>query len=274
MDGPTSITPRLEDALMSGIALLPAGANVVLQLARVPVGRAVASSPVASGSLTRHPLKRTRTTLAFLALALTGTDEERRRIRREIDRSHRPVRSRPGDEVPYSAFDPELQGWVAACLYQGARQAVVLSGIAVEEVDDELYRIAERLGTTLQVPADWWPADRAAFAEYWREHLAECRFDDVTGPYLRSFVALDFLPLGLGRVLGPLHALLVGHFLAPELREGLGIPWDARRARRADRLVTVVARGWRRLPRALRHAPLNLVLYDTRRRLARGRPVV
>ena len=40
-------------------------------------------------------------------------------MRREVDRQHRQVRSRPGDAVPYNAFDTGLQLWVAACLYAG-----------------------------------------------------------------------------------------------------------------------------------------------------------
>lgn len=259
---------------MSGLALLPAGANVVMQLAQLPVGHAVARSRVSSGSLTRHPWKRTRTTLAFLVVALVGTDEERRLIRREIDRSHARVRSAPGDPVPYSAFDPELQGWVAACLYQGSRQVLALAGLDEDQFGDELYRHAERLATTLQVPADWWPSDRTAFARYWDDQLARCRFDETTRGYLRAFVELTFVPLALGRPLAPLHRLLVGHFLPPALRDGLGLAWDERRARRAERLVRVLVAANRRLPRALRRFPLNAVLADTRRRLARGRRVV
>ena len=259
---------------MSGVALLPAGANVVMQLSQIPVGHAVARSRVTEGSLTHHPIKRTRTTLAFLAVAVWGTDDERLALRREIDRAHARVRSEPGDAVAYRAFDPELQGWVAACLYQGARQAVELAGADVALLDDELYALCERLGTTLQVPEGWWPPDRTAFAHYWDEQLARASFDDVTGPYLRSFVRLEFLPRPLASVLGPLNSLLVGHFLPDALRRGLALPWNRRRARIARALVSASTRIWCRLPAPLRHFPLNWVLADTRRRLATGRAVL
>ncbi len=259
---------------MSGVALLPAGANVVLQLSQLPVGHAVARSRVVEGALVHHPLKRTRTTLAFLAIAVFGTDDERVALRREIDRSHARVRSRSGDPVAYNAFDPELQGWVAACLYQGARQAVELAGADLAQVDDELYRVAERLGTTLQVPEGWWPRDRAAFARYWDDQMARAGFDDVTGRYLRSFVSLEFLPRPLAVVAGPLNGLLVGYFLPDRLRRDLTLTWSPRRERAARALVAAITQIWRRLPGPLRHFPLNWVLADTRRRLSSGRAVV
>ena len=259
---------------MSGVALLPAGANVVMQLSQLPVGHAVARSRVVEGSLVHHPIKRTRTTLAFLAIAVFGTDDERAALRREIDRAHAQVRSEPGDPVAYDAFDPELQGWIAACLYQGARQAVALAGLDLAAVDDELYRVAERLGTTLQVPEGWWPRDRAAFSQYWDEQVARARVDDLTRQYLRDFVDLAFLPRPLGATIGPVNRLVVGHFLPDRLRRQVGLNWDVRHDRLARALVGSLAHLWRRLPRPLRHFPLNWVLADTRRRLSTGRAVV
>ncbi len=268
------LSPRLGDALMSGMALLPAGANVVMQLSQLPVGHAVARSPVTEGALTHHPIKRTRTTLAFLAIAVFGTDAERLALRREIDRSHARVRSAPDDPVAYSAFDPDLQGWIAACLYQGSRQAVELAGVELAAADEELYRVAERLGTTLQVPEGWWPRDRAAFERYWAQQMDQAGFDDVTGNYLRSFVRLEFLPRPLAVVLGPVNELLVSYFLPEVLRRELGLTWGHRRERVAHVLVASLTRLWRALPAPLRHFPLNWVLADTRRRLGSGRAVV
>ncbi len=53
-------------SLMNGLALAPAGANVVMQLSRRAVGRGVAESRVVSGALTVRPMKRTRTTLGYI----------------------------------------------------------------------------------------------------------------------------------------------------------------------------------------------------------------
>src|ERR1700691_2634472 len=139
-DSRDEVSPELRAMLMNGLALAPAGANVVMQLSRLPVGRGVAESRVPSGALIRRPIKRTRTTLGYIAVALLGSDEDRAQIRREVNRQHREVRSRDEDAVSYDAFDVDLQLWVAACMYQGALDAVeFIYGSTSEEMQDELY---------------------------------------------------------------------------------------------------------------------------------------
>lgn len=77
---------------------------------------------------------------------------------------HAQVRSAAGSPVRYSAFDPQLQLWVAACLYRGIIDVhTLLHGPPDEAVADAIYRECRRLGTTLQVPEQMWSADRAAF---------------------------------------------------------------------------------------------------------------
>ena len=110
--------------LMDSLALAPAGANVVMQLSRLPIGHGVAESRVTSGALTHRPIKRIRTTLGYILVALLGDDEARSTVRREVNRQHRGVHSRPEDTVHYDAFDADLQLWVAACMYRGALDAI------------------------------------------------------------------------------------------------------------------------------------------------------
>lgn len=126
------IRALVEDSL-SGISVAAAGANVIMQLSQLPVGHGVASSNLDSGRVDEHPIKRTRTTLAYLVIALTGTDDERAAMRREVNRQHRQVRSGPEDAVAYDAMDPGLQLWVAACLYQGVQDIQEVLGIARAE---------------------------------------------------------------------------------------------------------------------------------------------
>src|SRR5690242_14832358 len=90
---------------LAGIGLAAGGANVIMQLARLPVGRGVAESRVESGRVDRHPIKRLRTTAAYLLVAMLGTDDERAALRHQIDQAHAQVHSRPGDPVAYNAFD-------------------------------------------------------------------------------------------------------------------------------------------------------------------------
>ena len=79
--------------LISGLALAPAGANVIMQLSRLPIGHAIVESKVDDGSLSKHPIKRTRTTLAYIMVALFGTEHERGVMRREVSAQHRLVHS-------------------------------------------------------------------------------------------------------------------------------------------------------------------------------------
>ncbi|MFQ6229523.1 oxygenase MpaB family protein [Nocardia sp. NPDC002869] len=125
--------------------------------------------------------KRGRTTLTYLAVAMLGTDEERAAYREATNTSHRQVRSRPGSAVKYNAFDPELQLWVAACIYRGVVDSLeYLYGPLDADYADELYRESSRFGTTLQMRPEMWPAGRAAFAEYWERRSAQISIDDET----------------------------------------------------------------------------------------------
>ncbi|GAA2412520.1 oxygenase MpaB family protein [Actinomadura vinacea] len=260
---------------LSWFALGAASANVVMQLSRLPVGRGVAESKVDSGRLDKHPIKRGRTTLSYVAVAWHGTDRERAWIREEVGRSHRPVRSDASSPVKYNAFDRELQLWVAACLYKGTEDVLnALYGPLGDAALDDLYRHAARFGTTLQVPADMWPADRQAFAEYWKDSLGKLEMDRVTRGYLRAMVDLSFLPAPARWTLGRFSRFVTMGFLPPEFREELGLPWSERSQARFEGFTRRAALLNRALPRPLRAFPWNLYLRDARRRHAKGRPFV
>ena len=184
----------IDDGLM-GVALLAGPANVIMQLAQPGVGYGVMESRVESGRVDRHPIKRARTTFTYLAVATNGSDEQKAAFRRAVNRAHAQVYSTDESPVAYNAFDTDLQLWVGACLYKGA---VDVYRLFVGEMDDETaerhYREGMALGTTLQVPADMWPADRAAFDRYWQESLAKVHIDDTVREYL--------WPIAAGRVRG------------------------------------------------------------------------
>jgi uncharacterized protein (DUF2236 family) len=267
--------PPLHDALAGGIAVAIGGANVVMQLARLPVGRGVAESRVQSGRLDEHPLKRTRTTFTYLAVAAGGTDEERLALRREVDRAHRHVRSTPADDVHYDAFDPEAQLWVAACLYRGVALGYeLLYGNPDGRTADSLYHECARFATTLQVPPSLWPPDRCAFEAYWERGVGAIEIDEITSEYLRRFARLGFLPLPLRLTLGPLQQFLTTGFLPEPFRRELGLPWGGGRQFAFELTTTAGAIVLRHLPSPVRRFPFNYLLSDFRRRRAEGRPVV
>lgn len=274
-DVASSGTPDVRRLLISGLALAPAGANVIMQLSRLPVGHAIVESKVESGSLRRHPVKRTRTTLAYIMIALFGTEHERSVMRREVNAQHRQVHSTEDDALEYDARDPELQLWVAACMFRGVIDAVtILDGPIDDETFATLLRRCAPFATTLQVHELSWPIDRAAFDDYWDAAVRGVAMDDVTREYLQGLAALDFLPSLLARVFGPAHRFLTVGFLPSPFREELGLPWSAARQARFDTIITYVALVNRHLPTVLREFPWNLVQWDTKRRIARGRDVV
>jgi uncharacterized protein (DUF2236 family) len=268
--------------VQSLLGLLAGGANVIMQLSRLPVGYGVANSTVDSGRVDRHPLKRTRTTCAFLVIAMFGSDHERLEMRREIAKAHQHVHSKPGEAIHYDAFAPQLQLWVAACLYKGVEDVYsLIYGPPGEARLERVYQYCRRFGSTLQVTDEMWPPTRSAFERYWQAGIAQARMDDLTRPYLQSIADFTFLVAPLGRLGVPLKPLIsrlgwtiTGGFLPQALRDELGLAWTERHQHRFDRFVRIGGAITRTLPRPLCQFPFNVYLWDTRRRIRLGRAVV
>ncbi|MGW1738081.1 oxygenase MpaB family protein [Nocardia sp. NPDC001965] len=257
-------------------ALLGGPANVVMQLSQAPVGRGVVESTVHSGRFDLHPRKRGRTTLTYLAVAMLGTDEERVAYREATNTSHRHVRSRPGSTVKYNAFDPELQLWVAACIYRGVVDSLeYLYGPLDDDYADELYRESSRFGTTLQVRPEMWPADRAAFRAYWETKSAQISIDDEVKRYLLDQV-VDLGPYGrVERALGrPVNRFFTTGFLPQRYRDELGLAWGPWRQRAFVVIMRAIGTVMRLGPERWRLYPLDKHLADMRRRRALGKPLV
>lgn len=237
---------RLRD--VGGEAILIAGGPraILLQLAHPVVGAGVSRH----SDFVSRPFDRLRATLSYVYVVALGTDADRAAARVLVNRAHAPVR---GDG--YSAFDRDAQLWVAATLYDSGMALFELIFGAVPDADREaLLREYAALGTTLQVPAETWPASRAEFETFWasqRWHVT----DDARR------VAADVLrgPRGFGLAMAPLRLLTAG-LLPTELREAYELAWDERRARRFERLVRGIRVGYRMLPRRVRTAPARRIL--------------
>ena len=242
-------------------------ANVIMQLSWPEVGHGVVESPVDSGNLLKHPWKRARTTFQYLAVAVFGTEADRAVFREAVNGVHRHVRSTPASPVPYRAFDPTLQMWVAACLFVGLEDTYqLLRGPMTPEQAEQFYRSAWPLGTTLQVSEEQWPCTRADFDTYWNTACRRVAVDDTVRAYLFDLIDLTMIhqPLRLtSRRL--LHFLTVG-FLAPVFREALGVSWSPAQQRRFERLFLFVAFVNRFLPAPVRQGGSHLLLADVRRR--------
>ncbi|GAA4134428.1 oxygenase MpaB family protein [Actinomadura keratinilytica] len=270
----TEVVPFDRKAIV-GAALLAGAANVIMQLARPGVGYGVIESPVESGQLHRHPIKRARTTFSYLAVATMGTPKEKAAYRRAVNKSHAQVRSRPDSPVQYSAFDRELQLWVAACLYRGLEDTYRAFIGPLDPVEqDRLYRASAPLGTTLQVRPEDWPRDRAAFEEYWQREVKNISIDEPVRRYLRDLADLKFLPAPVSLLFGPFNRFVTTGFLPPEFRAQMRLPWSERDQRRFDRLIAALRAVIRIQPPVVRRFPFDLLIWDVRRRIRTGRPLV
>lgn len=240
---------RLRDAL-TGPGLLAGAANVIMQLAWPEVGYGVFESTVDSGNLFKHPVKRTRTTLTYLAVAVLGDDSDRAAYRRAVNTSHAQVHSAPSSPVAYNAFDRELQLWVAACLYRGLEDVQRLFGERLEPEDAQrLYRESAVLGTTLQVRPEQWPADRAAFERYWADGLNRVVIDDTVREHLTAVMLVDWLPAAIAFPLRLFNRFVTTGFLPPKFREQMQLDWSPSRQRRFEQFTGTLGAVVRRLPR-------------------------
>ncbi|MEU4342159.1 oxygenase MpaB family protein [Nocardia sp. NPDC023852] len=246
-------------------------ANVIMQLSAPPVGYGVVESTVASGKVMLHPIKRLRTTLTYLSVAMLGSDEERAAYRAAVEVSHRPVHSNASSPVHYNAFDPTLQLWVAACLYWGGKDLHErLHGPMDEATADAFYQHGARLGTTLQMPEEMWPADRRAFAEYWAKNLAKTTIDPTVRDYLNDLIDLRMLPRPVQLGFSRLHRFFVTGLLPQHLRDHMGLTWNDRDDRTLDRILRTLGAVESRLPRPVRMFPFNAYLLDMRVRRRLG----
>ena len=263
---PEPVRPEIAEIACEQALLLGAGSAVMLQLAMKGVGLGVAEH---STTLAR-PVDRLRTTLTYVYVMAIGTEEEKRAIARLVNKAHVPVRS----EGRYSAFDPDLQLWVAATLiYTGDFLYEKIFGSLSPEDREEYYRFGQVFGTALQVKPEMWPATRAEFDRYCEESLLRLEPDPAVQGYAKQLLSTDGAPL-VTRLSIPLQSLMTRGNLDPRTREVLALPWSRREQRLYDLFWKVFPPLYRMVPRRLRHLHAHLVIADMRRRMRRGKRVI
>ena len=197
-----------------------------MQLSWPQVGYAVKDSPVEEAALFSHPRRRQRTTVGFLAVAVHGTAAERAAYRKAVNGSHAEVRSGPGAEPSYNALDPELQRWVASCIYRGFEDAYVAVHGPLGSLQEEFYRQGVVFGAVLQMPAELWPPDRGAFEDHWRESLGSVSIEDSVRDYLMRVIRMEYLGERIPRYVARPRTWLAAGFLPEQFREELGLSWS------------------------------------------------
>ena len=271
--------PALFENGIPGIALLAGPANVIMQLGHPAVGYGVKESRVESGRIDLHPIKRARTTFTYLAVATRGNPQQQKAYRKAVTQAHAQVTSTEDSPVKYNALDPDLQLWVAACLYKGG---VDVRRIFIGEMDDETadqhYRESMALGTMLQMRPEMWPADRAAFDKYWEEQLRNIHIDDTIREFLYPIAVARLsgleLPFPLQNINEALALLITTGFLPQRFRDEMRLDWNKTKQREFDALMTTIRLGNNLAPSFVRNFPFNLLLHDVNWRMRTGRPLV
>jgi uncharacterized protein (DUF2236 family) len=272
---------RLADIAPESVLLAGAGRAILLQIAHPAIGYGVARH----SDFANRPMDRLNATLSYIYALSSGSDDDVRVMRKAVNRAHAAVRNPPrtpgtvisgereadqgalrgrfhapspetnaGDPA-YDAYDPHLQLWVAATLYDTALTVYqMVYGQLDDPSADHVYREYARLGTTLQMPEDLWPPDRAAFRAYWNETVTSLRVDDTIRGVADALLRADKAPLPI-RTAMPVARLVTVALLPESVRREYRFAWSAQRDRRFARLVRFGAPVYRVLPRALRRWP-------------------
>jgi uncharacterized protein (DUF2236 family) len=208
--------------------LIAGGARAILLQVAEP---AVAAGVARHSDFAHRPVERLRNTLTFAYAVVLGTPDDAARVATLVNRAHVPV-SR--------AEDAELQLWVAATLYDTAvTMHDRVFGPADDALADELYHAYAALGTSLQMPAALWPANRAAFSDYWAGRIDSLSVTNDARRIAHDLFAPVTAPAWLRAGL-PMGRLLTLDLLPASIRAAYGFEWtprDARRARRAWSLL-------------------------------------
>ncbi|TQJ68078.1 uncharacterized protein (DUF2236 family) [Arthrobacter sp. SLBN-100] len=233
-----------------GILLAGAGRALLLQLADPAVGRGVDEHSTFVG----RPVNRLKGTLTYVYAIVYGTDEQVNEVRRRVNRAHVPVRRDDNETSPgYSAYDPELQLWVVATLYDTAITIIEkIYGPLDDESADAMYQDYARIGTALQLPPGMWPEDRAAFSRYWSGRISTLRAEGGGVRVGRGLLYPKRTALWY-RAIMPSARFLTAGLLPDQLRKDFGLPWSDRHECRFDRTVKTLAVIYPKLPQGLRH---------------------
>ena len=100
-----------------------------------------------------------------------GTEEEKKAMKHYINMMHARVKGGEG-ETSYYAKDPHAQLWVAATIYAtmiGMYELVY--GPLPSAKAERVYKEFSYLGTSLQMPPELWPKNRAAFWKYYADMI-------------------------------------------------------------------------------------------------------
>ena len=230
-----------------GVLLLGGGRALLLQIAHPAVAAGVANHSNYHTERWRRLLR----TLRPMHEIVFGTREQALVAVQGINRIHKRV-SGPG----YDARDPALLLWVLATLIDTSlvmRERFV--GPLPPAEAEAYYADMCRLGLLLDVPADYLPADLAAFRAYFDKTLASLQVSGAGRGIARELLKLT--PTSWPAI-APLRLFTAG--LLPEpLRDQFGLGWGPKRQATLRAIEAFSRIVVPRLPRRLRRPPWFLM---------------
>jgi uncharacterized protein (DUF2236 family) len=249
------VSHEVERYAADGLLVVGGARAILLQVADPVVAAGVAKH----SDFANRPLERLHNTLTYAYAAVLGDEDDAAAVAAHVGRRHVPVRA---------ADDAELQLWVAATLYDTATLVHrVIYGDPAPDLADELYVAYRPLGTALQMPAELWPADRAAFDEYFADKVSSVHVSADARQIAHDLFHPARAPLWLRASL-PLAQLLTIDLLPPSIRRAYRFRfgpvrrWQARQAWRVVRVLAFV------LPARVKALPARLYLRRLRQRPA------
>jgi uncharacterized protein (DUF2236 family) len=238
----TMVSREVAQYAADGVLIAGGARAILLQVADPTVAAGVAKH----SDFAHRPVQRLRNTLTFAYAVVLGTVDDANRVASYVNRAHVPVAR---------AEDAELQLWVAATLYDTATSVHDrVFGAVATELADELYREYAALGTSLQMPAELWPASRAEFRSYWDARVGSLHVTEDARQIAHDLFAPVTAPAWLRAGL-PLARLLTIDLLPASIRDAYGFEWTPREARRAARAWGVIRFLARVTPYRLRSWP-------------------
>ncbi|MEV8212679.1 oxygenase MpaB family protein [Leifsonia sp. NPDC077715] len=249
------------DIASEALTLAGGGRALLLQIAHPAVGRGV----VEHSDFATRLMDRFDGTMLYLTASMFGTADELRAIRRIVNRAHAPVRGGGSPGAAYNAYDPDLQLWVAATLYQTMMELHRrVFGSLSDAQADAVYQDMTSALSNLQLSPDRWPATRDAFDAYWSELVGTLSVDADVLAVSQQILYPAAMPWWF-RPSAPLLRLVTAGLLPGNVRAQFRLTWNERRQRRFDRLLRWTRIIYPRLPLRLRHLPRDRYLAKLRR---------
>ncbi|KAJ5643493.1 uncharacterized protein N7484_006000 [Penicillium longicatenatum] len=206
--------PESQAVFEEPVVFAAAMTSLLLQVANPPVARAI----VAHSRVFHRPVSRLSGTIAWIYLMNFGTSDEKAAIARVVDATHGKVKG-----PSYNANDPELQMWLAACIYAcSLRVYEDALGPFDEFAADRYYHQAFYHATYLRVPREMIPTDRQSFWVYWNKQIEQLEVTDDAQTLAGIGLWGQGVPLWAWPIL-PLVRIIAAEHLPGRIRDAYGL---------------------------------------------------